>query len=301
MKRRWVVAVVALCAVFSFSFLASNQSQAAIVTLDFTKDDGDKTLVHGQVIATDPSSDAQPGDPVAEFGNLVSVSTLQGPSGHKGAVIFDSSKDGPGKTLGDPDTDLLVNRGNILTLQDPQRPGKNTVPGNGFVFKNPDDTREPNAGSIVFTFLQPVAPISVDIVDADAGFGMDVILTDTQGRTRTYSIHEKWTFDISVHGPKGYDTLVLNAIFPQDGEGYGTDGQPNTPDDFTTVTDLGLDGLNVKTIEFKFRGHVPVGWSSGGIDNLTFDDNSIPEPSSVAMILLASAVGLAARRRLGRG
>jgi hypothetical protein len=300
MKRFWVQAVVALCAVTSFSLLST--CQAALVTLDFTTDDAGKPLVHGQAIATDPNTDAQPGDPVAEFGNIVAISTLQGSTGHKGAVIFDTTPGGPGALLGDPDTDLLVDRGNMLTLQDPKRPNKtNTGAGaNGFVFKKPDDTRNPDPGSIVFTFMQPVAPMSVDIIDADFGFEMDVILTDIHGGSRTYTVPEKWTFDIVDDATgNGFDTLVLNAIMGQNGEGPGANGIQGDADDYTTVADLNLDDQNVTQIEFKFRGEIPRGWSSGGIDNLRFD--RVPEPSSIAMLMLAGVVGLAARRRLGRG
>ncbi|WP_442482140.1 PEP-CTERM sorting domain-containing protein [Aeoliella sp. SH292] len=301
MKRTWSQAVVALCAFTSFAMFAP--SQAAIVTLDFTTDDGGKSLVHGQVIATNPATDAQPGDPVAEFGNIVAISTQQGSTTHKGAVIFDTTPGGLGATLGDPDLDLLVNRGNILTLQDFRSPNKtNTGAGaNGYVFNNPDDTRDPDPGSIVFTFLQPIAPISVDIVDADVGFEMDVILTDVHGGSRIITVPERWTWDIidDLGMGNGFDTLVLNTIMGQDGEGPGGDGIEGNADDYTTVADLNLDDQNVVSIEFKYRGEIPNGWSSGGVDNLTFD--LIPEPSSIAMVVIAGAVGLALRRRLARG
>lgn len=304
MKRTWIQSIVALWAITSIAMFAS--SQADIVTLDFTTDDGGKSLVHGQAIATNPATDAQPGDPLAEFGNIVAISTVQGPTTHKGAVIFDTDPNGLGKTLGDPDLDLLINRGNILTLQDFRSPNTtNTGAGaNGYVFNNPDDTRDPNPGSIVFTFLQPVAPISVDIVDADVGFEMEVIFTDVHGGSRIITVPERWTWDI-IDDPgmgNGFDTLVLNAIMGQDGEGPGGDGIPGNADDYTTVADLNLDDQSVVSIEFKFRGNPVNGWSSGGVDNLTFDTGGeIPEPSTFAMVGIAGALGLMARRRLGRG
>lgn len=287
------------------SFLLQPTCQAAVmnsgevVNIDFTMDDSGHTLTHGQVISTLP--DAQPGDTLYEFGSLVSIRTTQGSSGHLGAVIFDSTPGGPGETLGDPDVDLLVDLGNILTLQDPKSPNKkDTGAGaNGLVFNNPDDVRLPEAGSIVFDFNEPVAPKSVDIIDADTGVEAEVVLTDMFGNTRTYTIHPNWTFDIAAEGPTGYATLLLNQLAAQDAEGAGEDQIPGNLDDFTTVVDLGLNDQMVKSIEFRYLGQQPNGWSSYAIDNLIVQ-RRIPEPGSITLTLLAGAVAIAARRRLRR-
>ncbi len=290
--------VGALCV--GASLATQSASFAAIVTLDFTNDDMGQPLIHGQVIST--ALDVQLADTVFEFGSIVSIRTTQGAGGHLGAVIFDSTPGGPGSTLGDPDLDLLINQGNVLTLQDPKGPNTTATGSNGLVFNNPDDVREFDAGSIIFDFVNPIEPISVDIIDADRRFEMEVILTDVEGATRTYLIPEHWTFDLTESGPKGFDTLLLASLAGQDGEGAGTDGVPGNADDLTTVTDLGLDETRVISIEFRFLGLSPnglqdAGFSSGAIDNLTFNTEVIPEPSTVVLLLTAMGVGTLAQRR----
>lgn len=276
-------------------------SQADMVLFDFTTDDNGHSLTHGQVISTEP--DVQSGDTLFEFGKIAKVRTTQGSSGHLGAVIFDSTPDGPAKDKGDPDRDLLVDMGNILTIQDPQR-SKTTNTGadaNGLVFNAPDDVIDPNAGSIIFEFVEPIAPLAVDIIDADLRFAMKVIMTDVADKTRTFIIPELWTFDIAhpltPMGAKGYSTLVLADATPQDGEGPGSDLTPGTADDLLEVIDTGLDPTKVVSLEFQFLGATN---SSGAIDNLLLDGvrrQNIPEPTSYLMAILACvAVGWARRR-----
>ncbi|MCO6042542.1 PEP-CTERM sorting domain-containing protein [Aeoliella sp. ICT_H6.2] len=300
-NSRWSAIAIGILATFIFQSTCSAgpMNTGELVTIDFTTDDSGRPLTHGQVISTLP--DVQLSDSLFEFGSFVSISTSQGASGHLGAVIFDSTPGGPGETLGDPDVDLLVDMGNILTLQDPKSPN-NTDTGagaNGLVFNNPDDVRLPGAGSILFEFVEPVAPKSVDIIDADKGVGGEVVLTDIFGNQRTYTIHPHWTFDISKDGPNGYATLLLDELAAQDAEGAGEDQIPGNLDDYATVVDLGLDDQNVETIEFRFLGQEPDGWSSFGIDNLVVQ-RRIPEPSTMALISLAGLVAIAARRRLNR-
>ena len=291
---------VSLCAVqlACIAILNLTSTQAAIVTIDFTKDDSGNLLTHGQVISTAPDVQNNKGNPDSffEFGNIVSVRTTQGTGGHEGAVIFDSTPGGPGGILGDPDNDLLVDLGNIMTLQDTQRPATtDTGAGaNGLVFDAPDDVVKPNAGSIIFDFVDPVAPLAVDIVDANGKFEMVVILTDENSNTRTYTILEKWTYEISAPGipptAKGFDTLFLNSVAPQDGEGPGADGVQGNADDFTLVVDAGLDQSKVTNIEFYFKGNPS---SSGGFDNLVLDGvdpNKIPEPSAIVVAAFATTI-----------
>ncbi|WP_425400941.1 hypothetical protein [Aeoliella sp.] len=275
--------------------LLQTSSQAEIINIDFTTDDSGRTLIHGQVISTLP--DVQAGDSLFEFGSLLSVRTTQGASGHLGAVVFDSTPGGPGETTGDPDDDLLVDLGNILTLQDPTRPATiDTGAGaNGLVFRGPDDVRLPGAGSIFFEFNEPVAPKSLDIIDADTGVTGEVVLTDMFGNTRTYTIYPNWTFDISDEGPMGYATLLLDELAAQDAEGNGEDGVPGNADDFTSVLDQGLDPDKVMSIEVRFLGDEPSGWSSFAIDNLRV--GRVPEPGSLALALLAGALAIAAKGR----
>ncbi len=282
-------------------------THAAVVTIDFTQDDSGNSLIHGQVISTGPDVQDNDGNPdsLFEFGNILSVRTTQGSGGHEGAVIFDSTPGGPGDGVGDPDNDLLVGLGNVLTLQDKQRSATNDTGAgaNGLVFNIPDDVAAHDAGSIVFDFTDPVAPLAVDIVDANGNFEMNVILTDENNATRTYTIPEKWTYDISAGGipitANGYSTLFLNSILPQDGEGPGGDLTQGTADDFTSVVDNGLDQDNVVSIEFHFLGARS---SSGAIDNLVLDGvdtSKIPEPSTCLLAVIA-VIGLGLSQRGGR-
>lgn len=283
------------------SLVLFSTCSAEMVTFDFTTDDSGNSLTHGQVISTEP--DAQAGDSLFEFGTIAKVRTTQGSSGHLGAVIFDSTPGGPALDKGDPDRDLLVDMGNILTIQDPQR--SNTTDtgagANGLVFNAPDDVIDPDPGSIIFDFVEPIAPLAVDIIDADLKFSMKVVMTDVDDKTRTFLIPELWTFDINHPltpvGAKGYSTLVLADPSPQDGEGPGSDLTPGTADDLVTVIDLGLDDTQVVSLEFQFLGSPN---SSGAIDNLILDGvtkQEIPEPSSYLIALLCCAAAGWGRKR----
>lgn len=80
----------------------------------------------------------------------------------------------------------------------------------------------------------------------------------------------------------GFDTLFLNTLAPQDGEGSGGDA--------TAAEDPGFDSTMVVSIDVAFEGNSP----SGGLDNLTF----VPEPNTWALLLIGSAIcALGLRRR----
>jgi len=264
-------------------------SAGLVVTYDFETDDFGTALVNGQSIST--GLDVQP-DTVFEFGKYSYVSTSFGTgNGHEGAAIFDSSNPGPNDSGGDPD--LLVNLGNILILQSEDSPAT-TTGANGTVFTTPNDEASANTGSILFDFAAAgvtATPLSIDIVDANGGFGAQVILTDAQFDTRTYTIPEKWTFEVTS-SLNGYDTLDLTSLVGQDGEGAGSDGIQGNADDFTTVVqDANFDANLVRSLEVKFTGN---GTTSGGIDNLVF---MIPEPTTAMLTLFASLAALPLMRR----
>ncbi len=222
----------------------------AQVTLGFEVDDGGSPLVNGQDINTPP-----------EFGNLVNVSS----TGGLGAAIFDSDPTGP--NAGGADDDLLVDLGNILIIQNNAFPTQ-TTPG---IFDTPND--EENGGTLVFSFINAVMPLSIDVVDINGNGPADAILTDSNGLTRTFNMPMNWTFDIASSGPDGYETLDLTTLAPQLGEGGAS---------ATAFEDAGFDINSVVELEVIFTG-------SAGIDNLSF----IPEPSS----LLLLSLGLVALRR----
>ena len=221
------------------------------VVYDFETDDFGATLVNGQAISTDP--DVQP-DTVFEFGNYAEISTVFGTGdSHEGAAIFDSDVSGPNDTS--HDDDLLVNLGNILILQSEDNPAT-TSGTNGTVFTTPNDEASINTGSIIFDFTLLVEPLSIAIVDANGGYGAQVILVDDSGNKRTYTIPSMWTDDVSVSG-NGWAELDLTITTDQVGENVGIFA--------TAVTDPGYDPLRVLQLEMKFTG---IGTSSGGIDNL---------------------------------
>jgi len=262
---------------------------ASHIVIDFeTDDDGVTPLANGQHINSDSSTSPQPTDTLDEFGNFFDLSVLSGSGGHLGAAIFDSDPNGPNAAR--EDQDLLVDTGNVLMLQDDERPD-NSIGTNGLVFDYPDDEAAINPGSIIFNFTLFVEPLSIDIVDANGGFGADVIMTDAQGDTRTYTIPEEWTYDIADIGipgtALGYGTLDLTeTVSTQPGENTGIVGLP---------VDVGsFDANLVVTLEVKITGS---GGTSGGIDNLTFN---IPEPTSSALVVLGVLAALPALRRRAR-
>ena len=144
-----------------------------------------------------------------------SLSSRQPPSGaqHRGPAVFDSDRTGPNRNSSDQD--LLVNRGNVLILQ--ENPGQ-SVPG---IFDLPDDAA--NGGVFVFDFtgsslLQKVEPRSIDLIDIDgAGTGARLVLTDVLGHTRFFIVPGGWTEDINTQGPPGFRSLDLTSLAPQPG------------------------------------------------------------------------------------
>jgi hypothetical protein len=207
--------------------------------LDFeTEDDFATPLVNGQDLSTPP-----------EFGQLVSISSRQRPTGgaHFGPAIFDSDPAGP--NAGPRDPDLLVGLGNIVVLQEI---ANQTVPG---IFDYPDDTA--NGGVLVFDFaafglLQKVEPRSLDLIDVDAS-SMTVTLIDVLGHDRTYTVPSGWTEDVFADGPPGYRTLDLASLLPQ--AGFASTA--------TAASDTSFLPDEVARIEIMLHG-------SGAIDNLVF-------------------------------
>jgi hypothetical protein len=254
-------------------------SPAAAVTLDFeTEDDFVTPLINGQIV--DPAFDGAD----LEFGNIVNVSSTQlGTAGHLGVTVFDSTPSGPNDP--GPDPDLLVGLGNVLILQNDATPGTSVDGSVGLIYDTPNDEKDfADRGAIVFDFLSPVFMQSIDIIDANGGYLADVVLIDSGGDSRTYSVPSMWTFDISVCGAScppgdGWDTLDLTSLLPQVGE-----GGPST----SVLEDAGFTASDVVRLEVQLVGSP----SSGGIDNLSF---TVPEPSTG--VLLLAGLLLAMRRR----
>jgi len=213
----------------------------SIVVLDFeTEDDFATPLVNGQHIDT-------------EFGRLVGL-TSSGPNA--GLGIFDSTVGGPN----DPsqDRDLLVGSGNLLCLQT-----ENFPPDADDVFPRPNDDED--GGTISFQFAQPLEPLSLALVDIDSGDGTStLVLRDTLGKERTFTVPPSWTGDRLVAGP-GRGVLDLATLDPQ----------PGFASVATAVEDEGFDPLRVIRLSVTIAG-------SGAVDDLTLAGEDLPLPRASA-------------------
>ena len=249
-KNLFATVICALCALIA----SSAHALPIPVTIDFSTDDSGATLVNGQAIYTTARADrdgvAFSTDTVLEFGNLVSISdSLDGASSsHLGPVIFDSDPNGP--NAGSQDPDLLVDLGNVLTLQsdNPGNADDTTLDGtNGLLFDNPNDEADlSDNGSIIFDFLVRAEPTSIDIVDANGGFGALLTLLDGSGNTRSYTIPQNWTYDINSNpSENGFATLDLTSLAPQTGERTATT---------SAAEDAGFNPANVVRLTYSFTG-----------------------------------------------
>jgi hypothetical protein len=227
------------------------ESMPESLQLDFETDDDFATpFVNGQDLSTPP-----------EFGRLVSIDSRQPFAGqmHYGPAIFDSSPTGP--NMNAEDTDLLVDTGNVVILQESM--GQIT-PG---IFTHPDDSA--GGGTIVFdftgfAFTQQVEPVSIRLIDIDVGAprASRVILTDVLGRTRTYIVPAGWTGDLVQDGPPGYAVLDLTTLLPQ----------PGLHSSATASQDLDYIPGEVVRMEIELGG-------SGAIDDLIFRREADPGTS----------------------
>ena len=166
------------------------------------------------------------------------------------------------------DQDLLVDIGNILILQTVNRPEDN---GGSDFFELPDD--EPNGGSMTFDYSMPTTIFSMDLVDIDASTSVEVVLSDTAGLSRTYSVPSEWTGEIP--GAPGVGTLDLTILTDQ--VGFGSTA--------TALEDMGFNASSVVQMAVSLAG-------SGGITNVNF----VPEPAAASMLLLG-VLALVNRRR----
>lgn len=238
-------------------FLGSASGLQAI-NIDFSfEDDGVTPLQNGQKI-----------DVGQEFGTLFDVS---GSGSNSGVAIFDTTACPGGVNCGGPDPDLLVGLGNALILQENSGNAGNLT-GDFFDVAN-DDASQNNR--LFFDFFSPITALSLDLIDINGNGPAHVTLEDQNGLTRTYSASMHWTYDISVSGPKGFETLDLTTLVNQPGEGGGV---------ATAVEDAGFNPNDVIKITVLFEG-------SGAVDNLNF----VPEPAT--FVLLAIGGAICVRRR----
>lgn len=206
---------------------------ARCLTFDFeTEDDLATTLVNGQDLTSPP-----------EFGELFKVLGL--PASGLTAAIFDSDPLGPNASSSDPD--LLVDRGNLVILQED---ALQSVPG---IYDFPND--DARGGRLQFDFLSPSFPCSLDLIDIcpDPGQDVFVVLLDRLGRRRFYHVPSGWTEDIAIEGPPGFRTLDLTTLADQ----------PGFRATATALEEPGFDAFGVGWLKIDLGG-------SGAVDNLSF-------------------------------
>ena len=199
------------------------------------------------------------------------VVTLSSSGSNEGVAAFDTSDPGPNDA--GEDTDLLVNTGIALILQDNQE-STQTVSG---IFDVPDD--DANGGTITFLFSQAAQLFSLDLIDINGNGPATVTLTDSGGDQRIYDVPFEWTGDIA-QGEVGIETLDLTTLAAQVGVG------PGNP--LATASEIGaFDANDVVQLDVFFAG-------SAALDNLVF----VPEPSTLLLVGLGfGALGLRGRTR----
>jgi hypothetical protein len=203
------------------------------VTVDFEREnDSIAALENGRELST-----------TRGFGALVQVKGLS--ASGLSAAVFDSTPGGPNDP--GPDPDLLVERGNVLILQ--EVPGQ-SVPG---IYDHPDDDAAGGRFEIEFGGAA-VAPLAIDLVDIAPGGG-EVVLTlaDLHDRTRTFVVPAGWTRDVAVHGPPGFGRLDLTTLAPQPGFAASA----------SAWEAVGFDPMRVVGMSVDLAG-------PGALDNLVF-------------------------------
>ncbi|HEX6881996.1 MAG TPA: hypothetical protein VF530_01375 [Planctomycetota bacterium] len=207
--------------------------------LDFETDDDGAAMPHGAMVDLEYDCNG-PVFPIAIAG---SVNT----SAQDTLAIFDSNV-GPTGT----DPDLLVGKGNILILQNDSNLSQ-CPPSSGVYCSHNDDGE---GGTITFMFCVPARPSSIVLIDQDLTnvTGSSVVLTDVNGKTRTYSVPTNWTGDMVEDFPEpGWKVLDFTTLADQ----------PGFSGPATASEQPGFDPNAVVTLAVTFSG-------SGGIDDLSW-------------------------------
>lgn len=205
--------------------------------LDFGTDDDGAAMPHGALVDLEYDGNGSV-FPIEITGSVNS-------SGQNTLAIFDSTN-GPSGT----DPDLLVGKGNILILQ--SETNLTQCPPNSGVYCSHNDDGE--GGAITFTFGVPANPSSIVLIDQDLTnvVGSSVVLTDVNGKTRTYSVPRNWTGDRVEDFPElGWKVLDLTTLA----------NQPGFAAPATASEQVGFNPNVVVTLTVTFSG-------SGGIDDL---------------------------------
>jgi hypothetical protein len=206
--------------------------------LDFDTDDDGNGMVHGTKV------DAEFDCNGANY--AVAITGSVNSSGSNSAAILNSST---GPAAQDPD--LLVGKGNILILQTDAN--LTQCPANSGVYCSHND--DENGGTLSFAFCAPVIPSSIVLIDIDGTDGASsVVLTDVNGKTRTYTVPGNWTGDKVTNFPElGWKVLSLTTLANQ--PGFGSTA--------TASDQAGYDPSSVVQLVVHLGG-------SGGIDDLSW-------------------------------
>ena len=203
-------------------------------TLDFSADDQGNPMPHGAKVDTEFD-----GGPVFP----VTITSSVNLSGAATAAILDSTT-GPAAV----DPDLLVGKGNILILQNDSNLSE-CPPASGVYCSHNDDE---DGGLLTFTYNVPVSPTSIVLIDIDEGDRTStVVLTDSNGKTRTYTVPSYWTGDQIEDGPPGWGTLSLTTLA----------NQPGLNSTVTATEQAGFNPASVIIIDVTLNG-------SAGVDDL---------------------------------
>jgi len=218
------------------SFCGETECMQPCFVVDFETDDMGNPMPHGAMIDTefDCNGTTFP----------VTITGVVNNSGLNTCAILNSTT---GPALQDPD--LLVGRGNILILQNDSNLSQC---GAGVYCSHNDDE---NGGTLSFAFCAPVTPTSIVLIDIDGtDAASSVVLTDANGKTRTYTVPGNWTGDRVTNFPaQGWGTLDLTTLA----------GQLGFASTATAVEQAGFDPNAVLTIDVNLGG-------SGAVDDLSF-------------------------------
>ncbi|MSR63149.1 MAG: hypothetical protein EXS08_11965 [Planctomycetes bacterium] len=160
-----------------------------------------------------------------------------------GTTAFDSTPNGPNQG-----SDLLVDRGNVLILQDSLAPTQSRFG----IFDHPTD--DPEGGLFGFDFPRLIRPLSIELADLDPfpHEGATVTLVDDANRTRLYDVPAGWT---GLFGSTSIRKLALDTLAPKPGAG------PYPAEAFETP---GFDSRRVVRIEVEL-------FDGGALDDLAYD------------------------------
>ncbi|MEM6673579.1 MAG: hypothetical protein AAF726_12105 [Planctomycetota bacterium] len=165
-------------------------------------------------------------------------------AGQVGPAAFDSSPAGP--NAGGSDPDLLVDRGNLLILQENST---QSVPG---IYDVPDDAAF--GGTLVIELVEQREPRSlvlVDICPAPTPQDAVVHLVDAAGRSRTFDVPSGFTTDGQFDPGQAAQTLRLDTL----------ENQPGVTAVATASEDAGFDAARVASIRVELSG-------SGAVDDV---------------------------------